>query len=1024
MFTHLHLHTHYSLLDGLSNPKKLIKRVKDLGMDSVAVTDHGNMYGAIEFYKEAKAQGIKPILGCELYTTADMSIKEKIKEHPIWHLIALAMNETGYKNLCKIITQANIDGFYYKPRIDFSLLEMYHEGLIILSGCLGGELSQSILNGGDPDEVITRYKGLLGDRYYIELQRHENNEDQHKVTPELIRLAKKHGVPTVATSDSHYLCEEDAHTHDVLLAINTQKSIDDKQRMSMIDDDFSVQPGDVMMEKFADIPQAVTNTQIISDRCNVEIELGETRLPPFDTENNITHDEGLEILSRSGLYNLVGDNKEYSDRLDYELDIIRKTGFASYMLIIHDIVKWAKEQGIRVGPGRGSAAGSLISYSLGITGVDPIHYGLLFERFMNPDRISMPDIDLDFEDKRRDEVIQYAKEKYGHDFVAQIITFGSMFARTSIRDAARAMNYDLAIADKVAKVLPMTMSITEALEKVPEVRAMYKEQHELMDVAKDLEGVVRNAGTHACGVVIGDRPLTEYMPLQRSSKSEDTVTTQYDMGAVEDLGLLKMDFLGLRNLTVINDTIKLIKEHYGTDVDIDNIPLDDDMTFMLFQEAKTTSVFQMESGGMKRYLKELKPTRFDDITVMISLYRPGPMDLIPSYIDRSHGEEDITYLHPNLEPILKDTHGIMIYQEQLMSSVRALAGFTLAEADILRKAVGKKIPTLLYEQESKFKDGCRKNGIDRLTTDRFWELIEPFSRYGFNKSHAVSYAMIAYQTAYLKANYPLQFMLSEMNSSDSIERITELLSELRDMGIKVTPPDINESVYGFSGSGNTIRFSLNSVKGAGSKTVEKLVEGQPYGTFQDFVTKVNGINKKTLDVLARAGAFDDLVDNRYAVIEAANQITTYMKADEGVIRPPLLLPEIPKPTAGQKLSWEKELLGFYLSSNPADRYESTFKKHGAIRIVDILDAESTFIKVGGVISDFKKVMTRSGKTIYFATLLDSSGSIEVPVFSNMYAKFKNHLKENNVVIMTGKIDRNRDKNPFMCFGVNSVGTVG
>ena len=766
-FCHLHIHTHYSLLDGLSKPVSLIKRVKELKMDSVAITDHGNMFGAIEFYKAAKAEGIKPIIGCEVYICNDRT-QRTLKENEIHHLTLLAMNDEGYHNLIKLVSEANLTGFYYKPRVDFSLLEKYNAGLICLSGCLGGQLSQLILKNQKVEALALakQYRALFGDRYYMELQRHPRNKDQCLVTPSLIKLAEKLNIQVVATGDSHYLCKEDEHTHDVLLTVNTGSSLDDKNRFSLSESDVYLADKEEMVNKFKDIPEAISNTQVIADRCNVEIELGKIKLPKFDTPPSMPKITWLAELCNQGRLKLRLRGKEYLDRLNYELEVIEKTGFATYLLIVHDMIDWAKKQGIAVGPGRGSAAGSLICYTLGITNIDPLKYGLLFERFMNPERISMPDIDMDFDDTRRDEVINYVTGKYGKDYVAQIATFGTMGGRSSIRDAGRAMGYDLKTCDRIAKTIPFMQTLSEALETSKELQAEYLnlESRDLIDMAIRLEGTVRHSGTHACGVVIADKPITDYMPVTLSK--EGNITSQYDMNAIGDLGLLKMDFLGLRNLSVISETRKLIKQDFGKD--LKGIPLNDEKTFKLLQDARTTCVFQLESSGMKRYLKGLKPNSIDDIAVMVSLYRPGPMELIPEYINRKHGRSPIEYLHPLLEPVLEETYGIMIYQEQLIKAVQVLAGFTLAEADVLRKAVGKKIKKLLDQQEDKFKFGCKNNGISDYVARKFWALVEPFNRYGFNKSHAVCYAMIGYQTAYLKANYPTQFMVAELNSCKDI----------------------------------------------------------------------------------------------------------------------------------------------------------------------------------------------------------------------------------------------------------------
>lgn len=780
-FTHLHLHTHYSLLDGLIKPSDLVEKVKSLGMDAVAITDHGNMYGVIDFYKECKNNGIEPIIGVEVYICEDMS-KKTVKNKEYHHLTLLAENLIGYNNLIKLVTESYLTGFYYKPRIDIQLLSKYNHGIICLSGCQTSELSQLLLNDKYQEaiELALSYKVIFDDRYYIEIQRHPNNGNQNMITPRLIKLAKELNIPMVATCDPHYLNKEDKSNHEILLAIQTKRKLSDSKRMSLADSDIYVASPEEVYEKFSDIPEAIENSNKIAERCKIEIELGKVKLPLYKLKYRDSYDDELKYICELSLKELFPNNQIYKKRMEYELEIIKKTNFSSYLLIVGDIINWGKDNGIVFGPGRGSAAGCLLSYLLGITTIDPIKYGLFFERFMNPDRISPPDIDIDIEDNRRDEVIKYIAKTYGQENVAQIITFGKIYARTGIRDIGRVLNMDLKLCDRIAKEVPFGKSIEEAIKLSSRFRQEYSNNKELIDIAKQLEGTIRHSGVHACGVAISDKPIINYMPVQRSR--EGNITSQFDMLAIDDLGLLKMDMLGLRNLSVISECQNLIKKQLGQVIDINDIPLNDEKTFRLFQKGETTSVFQLESDGMKKYLKLLKPTDFNDIAAMISLYRPGPMNLIKSYINRKHGKEKIRYLHYKLGPILKDTYGIMIYQEQLMAAVQALSGITLSQADVLRKAVGKKIKKLLDEQESVFKEGCIKVGTSRDVADKFWALVEPFNRYGFNLSHAVSYAMIAYQTAYLKSNYPVQFMVAEMCSDDKIERVTELIREVLKYG--------------------------------------------------------------------------------------------------------------------------------------------------------------------------------------------------------------------------------------------------
>ena len=930
----------------------------------------------------------------------------------------------------ELVTDANLQGFYYKPRIDFELLEKYAEGLICLSGCLGGQFSQFILKGEieTAKELASKYKKLFNNDYYIEVQRHPKNEDQCKVTPTVIKLAKELKINLAATTDAHYLCKEDEHVHDVLLAVQTRKTIDDKDRLTLSDNEVYVQSPEEMLEKFKDIPEAVENTYKIVEKCNIDIELGKIRLPHINIPKE--HKDPSDYL-KSLCYQKFKDRYELNDnkakeRLAFELGIIDKSGFSSYMLIVSDIISWAKSQGIIVGPGRGSAAGSVISYILGITNLDPIKYGLLFERFMNPDRISMPDIDVDIEDIRRQEVISYVSDKYGKDYVAQIITFGTMFARGSIRDAGRALGYPLSQCDRIAKMIPFNTSLSSSLESIKELREEYNDpsSKKLIDIAINLEGVVRHSSTHACGVVIGDKPIVEYSPLQHSR--EGHVTSQYEMGAIDDLGLLKMDLLGLRNLSVISDCQRLIKEQLGDIVDVNKIPLNDPKTFRLLQDGKTTSVFQLESSGMKRYLKQLKPTELNDIALMIALYRPGPMKLIPEYINKKFGRSKIEYLHPSLEPVLGDTYGIMIYQEQLMSAARVLAGFTLAEADILRKAVGKKIKKLLDKQRARFKTGCRKNGVSDIVADKFWSLIEPFGAYGFNKSHAMCYALIAYQTAYLKANYPLQFMAAEMNSDTSIDRVSMIINELKSMGIGILTPSVNYSDYGFIPNNNKIRFPITSIKGVGKKVSDLIVKnrGKDYKNLGDFICKLNDkiLNKRVVELLALSGALDSFGE-RNTLFSIAKIIAIYVKEENKDILPELELPTIKKLTRGEKIKKEKELVGLYFSHDPVIDYYEELKRFGTINISDIETYLDKNIKIGGIISDYKKIITKNKKVFHTIRLQDTTGEIEIMIFNGLFNRYKNLFNVNNIVLLSGRPKENNETIRFNCSNAKFVDSL-
>jgi DNA polymerase-3 subunit alpha len=1070
-FVHLHNHTHYSLLDGLTKVDEIIERTKELGMEAVAITDHGVMYGVIEFYQKAKKAGIKPIIGVEMYIAENMRDKRPdINGKNYYHLVLLAENNTGYKNLIKLVTAAHLEGFYYRPRIDKELLREHSEGLIGLSGCLAGEIPRAILSRNDDRarRLALEYQGIFGKgNFFFELQHHPNLEEQSVVNRKLLEFSKELGIPLVATQDSHYPCSEDAHAHDILLAVQTGNQVDDKYRLTLRNDDFSFLPPEKMMENFKYVPEAIENTARIAERCNIEIELGKVKLPEFPLPAGYDADSYLKKLAYEGLSTRYGANvgNEVITRLDYELEVIKKTGFASYFLIVQDFVNWAKKQGIIVGPGRGSAAGSLVSYLLNITNIDPLKYDLLFERFLNPERVSMPDIDLDFDDARRDEIFNYAREKYGSDHFAQIITFGTMAARGGVRDAGRALGFSYDFCDRIAKLIPFNPNQNEkegflkkCLYDIEELRQLYHTDSDaktIIDAAMRLEGVARHSSTHACAVVITPQPLTDYLPLQRDT-SEGNIITQYEMHAVESLGLLKMDFLGLANLTIIGDTLRLIERNHGTKIKIDEIPLDDKETFKLLREGRTTGVFQLEGAGMRRYLKELKPTVFEDIAAMVALYRPGPMELIPEYIARKHGKKRIEYLHPKLEPVLKNTYGVMIFQEDLMAAVRALAGFTLSQADILRKAVGKKNKKLLQEQKDKVIQGCLDNGISRETAEKFWQLIEPFDRYGFPKAHAVSYAMIAYQTAYLKAHYPVEFMAALLNSASAdIERIAFLIEECQSMGIEVLPPEINESMENFNvtstsstkgGIAYRIRFGLAAIKNVGINIVQAIIEERrkngPFKDIENFVCRVQSkdLNKKSLESLIKCGALDafgeraTLLANMEQLLyysresqktRTSGQISLFDGPNSAVTLPPLRLVEVPPANRAEKLMWEKELLGLFISDHPLKDYQQKldFEK-GLVRIKDLpINKSNVTVKIGGIVTKIQKVITKSGKPMVFSWVEDTSAKIEVVAFPSVLEANPEAFKENNVLVIRGRLN-DRDGIPkLMCDEVRAIATI-
>ena len=1044
-FTHLHVHSHYSLLDGLPKIDQLLDRAKELGMDSLALTDHGNLYGAVEFYKKAKERGIKPIIGAEIYLAfEDLHQKRPNIDDTIYHLLVLAKNKEGYKNLVKILTHGHLQGFYYKPRVDEAFLSEHSNGLIALSGCLGGRIPKMLTakKKEEAEKVALSYQKIFGkENFYFELQRHGNIPEQKTVNQGLLQLSKKLDIPVVATTDSHYLLPEDSQAQDILMLINTGSRPDDPERLTLTADDFSLKSPQAMRELFSDIPEAVANTAIIADQCNFEMEIGKSRLPVFPLPPGKDANEYLRELCLQGLKNRpeVAKNPKVKERMEYELGIIEQTAFAPYFLIVQDFVNWAKEKRIVVGPGRGSAGGSLIAYLLKITNIDPLQYNLLFERFLNPERISLPDFDLDFADYRRDEVIQYVAEKYGVDKVAQIITFGTMAARAVIRDVGRALGYDYGYCDKVAKMIPFSFNLEKTLHEVAEFKELYdtdEKAKELIDLAKKLEGVARHASTHACGVVISSEPLDTVVPLQHPTQNDQNIVTQYEMHSIEDLGLLKMDFLGLKNLSVIEETLKRIYVIYGKNIDIENIPIDDKKVYKLFQEGNTVGVFQVESGGMQRYLKQLKPTEFEDIIAMIALYRPGPMELIPDFINRKHGRKNISYLHPKLKPILENTYGIAVYQEQVLQIARELAGFTYSEADVLRKAIGKKIRTLLEEQKAKFIKGTVESGIDRTIAEQLYKFMEPFARYGFNRAHAAAYAIIAYQTAWLKTHYPVEFMSSLLTAErNDVERIAFLIEETKKMNIEVLAPDLNESFSYFSvvPEKNKIRFGLLAIKNVGAGIVEAIIEERkaqgPYLSIQDFISRVSSkdLNKKSLESLIKTGVFDKfeernkLLHNLERLLEIARENNKIQNGSQQSLfqgsshaTNTIVLEAVDPVPEQQQLAWEKELLGLYVSSHPLEGIKNILQKRAyAISKITREPAEAaaqkffpqpTRIRIGGIISSIKKIITKAGKPMLFMGLEDLTDKIEVVVFPSVIEKYPTAIQENKIVLVAGRLN--------------------
>lgn len=1036
-FVHLHVHSYYSLLDGLASPKHLISHAKKMGMNALALTDHGVLYGAIEFFEEAKKQGIKPIIGCETYIAPgsrhDKNSKEDARSS---HILLLAKNFEGYKNLMKLVTLAHVEGFYYKPRIDWELLKQYSKGLICTSACLIGPLSRPILNGDMKTARETAEKIVSifdeGD-FYLELQHHPDIKEQAVLNKGLIELSKQMNLPLIVTNDVHYAASEDREAHDVLICVQTGSLVTDENRMTY-DCDFSLRDPEELAKAFPDHPEALSNTVEIAEKCNLEIPLHQNLLPEFKIETGQTSQEYLRELCGAGLQEkYAGEQMEEAKKqLEYELSMIHKMGFDDYFVIVWDFVKYAKDHDITVGPGRGSAAGSIVSYSLDITTVDPLKFGLVFERFLNPERISMPDIDIDFADDRREEVLEYVTQKYGKRNVAQIITFGTMAAKAAIRDVGRVLGMSYAEVDKIAKLVPMRpgTKLGDAIRTIPELKSIYstdERMKRLMNLSLKLEGVVRHASTHACAVVISEDDLTNHTPLQYSTKDDNACITQYSMKPIEKIGLLKMDFLGLKNLTILQNAVRLVKKRVDEAFNLDTIPFDDEQTYKLLGEGQTIGVFQLESPGMRKYLKDLQPNHFDDIVAMISLYRPGPMEWISDYIDGKYGKKQITYLHPVLEPILSPTYGIVVYQEQILELAKQFAGFTLGEADVLRRAIGKKIKSELDSQKEKFIEGaCKAQNISRELAEKVFSFVEPFANYGFNKSHAVSYAFISYQTAYMKAHYPVEFMAALMSADeDNNDRIMKEVQECREMGIDVLPPSVNESNHQFTPTkSGAIRFGLKAIKNIGDGPIEAIIEAREEGnfeTFEDFVLRVadKQVNKKTLEGLAKSGALDSLVE-RNVVIENLEEILKFSKDQKKSIAPvnqsslfgeteemqpsngTLHLAAAPELSSGERVAWEKEFLGIYLSEHPLDKYKEKTASMRPLHSVTEKD-EGKSITVAVVISAIKQINTRTGQPMQFITIEDTSGNIEAIVFPKVMEKYKDIIVLDQSVVIRGKV---------------------
>jgi DNA polymerase-3 subunit alpha len=1055
-FVHLHVHSHYSLLDGLAKIDELLDRAKELGMDSLALTDHGVLYGAIEFYQKAKEKGVKPLIGCEMYLAPNGLAQKRAKiDDARHHLILLAKNEAGYKNLLRLVSIAHLEGFYYKPRVDKEVLRKHSEGLVALSACIEGEVPSLVLSGktDEAEHTAREYEKIFGKgNFFLEIQHHPKYPNQKIANDGVIGISRRTGIPLVATTDMHYVRPDDAPIQDILLCVQTNRKVSEQNRMNLMDFALYMRSPEEMAADFNEIPEALENTVRVAEMCNLEIELGNIKLPCFKVPDRFTPELYLRKLCEEGLAERFGKNvtDEHRARMEYELSVIEKTGFASYFLIVQDFVNWAKDRGIVVGPGRGSAAGSFVSYLTNITNIDPIKYDLLFERFLNPERISMPDIDLDFADTRRDEVLAYVREKYGKDHVAQIITFGTMAARAAVRDAGRALGYPYGFCDQTAKLIPPGMSIRDSIAGVPEVSSLYTADpaaKKLLDSAARLEGVCRHASMHACGVVITPEPVVNYTPLQYVSGDTENMVTQYSSSTkssyIEKVGLLKMDFLGLKNLTIIQHTLKIIEKTKGAKIEIDDIPLNDTKAYELLQNALTTGVFQLESGGMKRYLKQLRPTTFEDVIAMVALYRPGPMDWIPDFISRKHGRKKITYVHPKLEPILKNTYGVAVYQEQVMQISQALAGFSLSEADILRKAVGKKIPELVQKEKSKFIDGCVANGIDRQIAERVFAFIEPFAGYGFNRSHAACYALIGYQTAWLKAHYPTEFMAALLTSDQNdIDRIAIEIEEARQMGIEVLPPSVNESFVTFAaicspGESEKIRFGLGAVKNVGKNVAAEIVEERKkngkYKDLTDFIERIQtkDLNKKSLESLVKSGAMEEFGERNLLLTNVENILnysknfqknlnsnqTSLFGAASGVEikMPGISLASADPAEKMQRLGWEKELLGLYVSDSPLAEFSGFFRQFA--KPVSEIDESfvSQTVTIGGIIENVKKILLKNGKNMAFVAVEDAGGQkMEIIAFPRTFEQYSGLLAEGNIILATGKISDKDGTMKLLC----------
>lgn len=1062
-FVHLHLHSEYSLLDGYTRISKLFQQVKELGMDSVAITDHGSMFGVIDFYKEAKKHGVKPIIGCEVYTAPRTRFqKDPVKDKNMGHLVLLAKNNNGYNNLIKIVSKGYIEGFYYKPRIDTEILEKYNEDIICLSACLAGDINRKILNSDykGAKELALKLNSIFGHgNFYLEIQDH-GLEDQKKLNKNVLKLSKETGIPLVATNDVHYLNKEDHTAHDILLCIQTGKTLNDEKRMKFPSSEFYLKSSDDMAGLFPYAPEAIKNTVKIADICNVTFDFNQMHLPGFDVPEEYSPNRYLRELCYEGLkrrYKLITDG--IKKRLEYELKTIEEMGYVDYFLIVWDFIKYAKDNGILVGPGRGSCGGSIVAYTLNITDIDPIKYSLIFERFLNPERVTMPDIDIDFEDERRQEVIDYVIDKYGKEKVAQIITFGTMAARGAIRDVGRAINMSYAEVDKIAKQIPHQLGIT--IEKAIEINPKFKEIYQkddnaryLIDIAMSLEGMPRHASTHAAGVVISKKAVNEYVPLYLH---DNNITTQFNMTLLEELGLLKMDFLGLRNLTVIKDAIKLIKDNRDINIDLEKIPFDDPKVYELISSGQTLGVFQLESSGMRQFMKELKPECLEDIIAGISLFRPGPMESIPKYIKNKNNPDQVAYLHPKLEPILKVTYGCLVYQEQVMQVVRELGGYSYGRSDLVRRAMSKKKMAVMEKEREYFINGkvdeegnieitgCVRNGVDEKKANIIFDDMIDFAKYAFNKSHAASYAVLAYQTAYLKYHYPVEFMAALMTSvMGNSSKVAQYINDCKRMNIEILPPSINESFAKFTVSRNKIRFGLLAIKNVGIGIIDSIVRARQkrkFASFVDFCERIETreLNKRAVESMIKSGVFDELNVTRAGLLASYERIIEGVHQDrrrniEGQVSlfntfedtlPDTIkndvLPDVKEFPHKYLLSFEKEILGIYLSGHPLSEYKELMSKISKVNSNDLKEMgesnskqilrDGQRIVIPGIVMKKQDKTTKNNNLMAFITLEDMFGSIEVIVFPGVYDRCMQLLFEDSIIIVIGKINFKEDEEP-------------